>query len=128
MNARQAFARMSQGNDGPASSSFRIVYSKISTGISGGFHAARRSNVEPFWRRELSFAASPAVDITETDKSCEITAELPGLDQKDIEVKFANGGLAIKQEDKEQKTKDCYLREGHFARSNATSAFQKGSP
>jgi HSP20 family protein len=79
----------------------------------------RRSafNVEPFWRRELSFAASPAVDVTESGKSYEITAELPGLDEKDIEVKFANGGLAIKgekQEDKEQKTKDYYLRERHF--------------
>jgi HSP20 family protein len=79
----------------------------------------RRSafDVEPFWRRELTFAANPAVDITESDKSYEITAELPGLGEKDIEVKLANGGLTIKgerQEDKEQKQKDYYLRERHF--------------
>jgi HSP20 family protein len=79
----------------------------------------RRSafDVEPLWRRELTFAANPAVDITESDKFYEITAELPGLDEKDIEVKLANGGLTIKgerQEDKEQKQKDYYLRERYF--------------
>jgi HSP20 family protein len=58
----------------------------------------RRSlfDVEPFWRRELSWATTPAVDITEGDKAYEITAELPGMDEKNIEVKLANGGLMIK--------------------------------
>jgi HSP20 family protein len=79
----------------------------------------RRSgfDVEPFWRRELSWRGTPAVDITETDKAYEITAELPGLDEKNIEVKLANGGLTIKgekQEEKEEKEKDYYLHERHF--------------
>jgi hypothetical protein len=46
----------------------------------------------------------PAVDVAETDKAYEITAELLGLDEKNIEVKLANGVLSIKckkQEDKE---------------------------
>ena len=39
----------------------------------------RRSifGVEPFWRRELSWSGAPAVDITESDKAYEVTAELP---------------------------------------------------
>jgi HSP20 family protein len=79
----------------------------------------RRSafDVEPFWRRELSWRGTPAVDITESDKAYEITAELPGLDEKNIEVKVANGGLTIKgekQEEKEEKEKDYYLQERHF--------------
>lgn len=79
----------------------------------------RRSvfDVEPFWRRELSWAGTPAVDITEGDKAYEITAELPGLDEKNIEVKLANGGLMIKgekQQEKEEKEKDYYLHERHF--------------
>ena len=72
---------------------------------------------EPFWRRELSWSASPAVDITESEKAYEIAAELPGLDEKDIEVKLANGGLTIKgekREEKEEKKKDYYLHERHF--------------
>jgi len=79
----------------------------------------RRSTfaVEPFWRRELIWGAKPAVDIVESDKAYEITAELPGIDEKNIEVKLANGGLTIKgekQEEKEEKKKDYYLHERHF--------------
>jgi HSP20 family protein len=73
--------------------------------------------VEPLWRRGPSFAAVPAVDVTETDKAYEIMAELPGMDEKSIEVKVAHGHLTIKgekQEEKEEKKKDYYLHERHF--------------
>ncbi len=78
----------------------------------------RRSifDIEPLWRRELEFAA-PAVDIVEKDNAYEVTAELPGMDEKNIEVKLANGGLTIrgeKQEEKEEKRKDYHLHERHF--------------
>jgi len=79
----------------------------------------RRSlfDVEPFLRRELGFAGMPAVDIAESDKAYEITAELPGMEEKNIEVKVANGGLTIrgeKSEEKEEKKKDYYLNERRF--------------
>lgn len=60
-------------------------------------------DVEPLWRRELIGRSLPAVDITEKDKSYEITAELPGMDQKNIEIKLSNGSLIIKGEKKEDK-------------------------
>lgn len=79
----------------------------------------RRSifDIEPFWRREREWTAEPAVDFTETDRSYEITAELPGLSEKDVEVKLANGGLSIrgeKHEEKEEKHKDYYVHERRF--------------
>jgi HSP20 family protein len=49
----------------------------------------RRSLLEPFWRPELSWAAAPAVDIVEQDNAYEIAAELPGMDEKNVEVKLA---------------------------------------
>jgi len=84
----------------------------------------RRSLFEtsPFFGRESALAA-PAVDISDTEKAYEITAELPGIDEKNIEVNVANGVLTIKgekQDDKEEKKKDYYLRErtyGSFERS-----------
>lgn len=86
-----------------------------------GFHLfpLRRSSFEigPFWRREWALTSAPAVDVVETETSYEITAELPGMDEKDIEVKLANGGLTIKgekQQEKEEKQKDYYLHERHF--------------
>jgi HSP20 family protein len=80
-------------------------------------------DLQPFWSRESTWAAVPAVDIAETDKAYEITAELPGMDEKNIEVKFADGVLTIKgekKEEKEEKKKDYYLSErsyGSFQRS-----------
>ncbi|KVD88317.1 molecular chaperone Hsp20 [Burkholderia ubonensis] len=74
-------------------------------------------DIEPFGRRWREWASAPAVDFVETDKSYEITAELPGLSEKDIEVKLANGGLSIrgeKHEEKEEKRKDYYVHERRF--------------
>jgi HSP20 family molecular chaperone IbpA len=44
--------------------------------------------------------------VAETDKAYEIKAELPGLDEKDIEVKVANGVLSIKGEKQEEKERE----------------------
>ncbi|MGC5887691.1 Hsp20/alpha crystallin family protein [Ralstonia pseudosolanacearum] len=74
-------------------------------------------DIEPFWRREWALTSAPAVDVVETDAAYEITADLPGMDEKDIEVKMANGGLTIKgekHEEQEEKQKDYYLHERHF--------------
>jgi len=80
-------------------------------------------DVPPFSSREAAWPAVPAVDVAETDKAYEITAELPGIDEKNVEVKFADGVLTIKgekTEEKEEKKKDYYLSErnyGAFQRS-----------
>ena len=72
---------------------------------------------EPLWRREAGWDTAPAVDIAESENGYEITAELPGMDEKNVEVKVSNGNLTIrgeKQEEKEEKKKDYYLHERHF--------------
>jgi HSP20 family protein len=74
-------------------------------------------DVEPFWRGEISWAKAPAVDVAETDKAYEVTAELPGIEEKNIDVKFADGVLSIKgekTEEKEDKSKDRYLSERRY--------------
>ena len=71
----------------------------------------------PSLARARSFAVAPAVDIAEHEKAYEVSAELPGLDEKNVEVKVANGVLSIKgekQDDKEEKKKDYYVRERSF--------------
>jgi HSP20 family protein len=73
---------------------------------------------EPLWWHYVPWgAAAPAVDVTESEKGYEITAELPGMEEKNIEVKVSNGTLTIKgekQEEKEEKKKDYYLHERRF--------------
>jgi HSP20 family protein len=74
-------------------------------------------DIEPFWKRELSWGAVPTVDIAEKENAYEIAAELPGMDEKNVEVKAAGGVLTIKgekQEEKEEKKKEYYLHERRF--------------
>src|ERR1700674_4474530 len=80
-------------------------------------------DVEPFWRGEVTWGKAPAVDIAEHEKAYEITVELPGMDESNIDVKFSDGTLTIKGEKKderEEKQKDYHLSErryGSFQRS-----------
>lgn len=63
------------------------------------------------------------VDVAETEKTLEVTAELPGVNEKEIDVSLAGDVLTIKAEkksDREEKTKDYHLVErsyGTFERS-----------
>jgi len=65
----------------------------------------------------------PNLDVTETDKQIEITAELPGLQEKDVQVNLADNVLTIRGEkkaEKEEKDKTYRLVErsyGSFVRS-----------
>ena len=57
------------------------------------------------------------MDLVEHEKAFMLTAELPGLDEKDVEVKIANGVLTVKgekSEDKEEKTRGFHMRERRF--------------
>jgi HSP20 family protein len=104
---------------------FRREMDRLFDDFSSGFWRGSLFDTAPSRRAEATFRTMPAVDVSETDKAYEITAELPGLDEKNIEVKLANGVLSIKgekQEEKEEKEKekDYYRRErsfGSFERS-----------
>ena len=67
--------------------------------------------------------AAPRIDVSETEGEIRIEAELPGVEEKDVEVVLSNGRLTIKGEkkqEKEEKKKDYHLVErsyGSFARS-----------
>lgn len=53
--------------------------------------------------RFSSLAASPAIDMTETDKAYKVTAELPGMDPENVEVTFDDGLLRISGEKREER-------------------------
>lgn len=84
----------------------------------------------------------PSTDITEDDKQIRVSVELPGMDEKDVQVSLANDELVIRGEKKtetEDKGKDWYRSErsyGSFHRAialpegidsnKADAAFKKG--
>lgn len=60
---------------------------------------------------------SAKVDISETDSEYEISAELPGIDEKDIELDVSDGMLTLsaeKREEREEKKKNYHLTERSF--------------
>ncbi|MCX8568104.1 MULTISPECIES: Hsp20/alpha crystallin family protein [Hyphomicrobiales] len=78
---------------------------------------------EPRTSFEGSWPLAPAMDLVEKEKEYEITAEMPGADEKNIDIKVTNHLLTIKgekSEEKEEKKKDYFLSErryGSFQRS-----------
>jgi len=103
----------------------------------GGF------DLDPFGGSELATGDfMPRVDVSENDKEIKVTAELPGMDDKDIDVTLSRDSLTIrgeKQEESEDKGKDYYRSErryGSFHRmvplssevdeSKAEADFKKG--
>jgi HSP20 family protein len=70
-----------------------------------------------------SAAAAPSIDVSETDSELRIDADLPGVEEKDVDVAISDNVLTIKGEkkaEKEEKKKDFHLVErsyGSFSRS-----------
>lgn len=68
-------------------------------------------------------ALMPSIDVTESDKEIEITVELPGLEEKDVQINLADNLLTIhgeKKAEKEEKDKNYRLVErsyGSFERT-----------
>lgn len=84
----------------------------------------RMFDIERFWPTEPAAGITvPAVDVAEDEAGYKITAELPGLDEKNIEVSLSGDRLVIKGEkrqEKEEKGKNFYLSErsyGSFQRA-----------
>jgi HSP20 family protein len=83
------------------------------------FTATNRRGLQP-WN---AGAITPRIDISEADKELVITAEMPGLDEKDFEVTLVGDLLTIKGEKKtehEDRNGGAYYverRYGSFSRS-----------
>ena len=89
--------------------------------------AWREPLLDPFKRFEDSFGAlnklSMRADMKETDTAFAITAELPGVEEGDIDVSVCDGRLTIKAEKKDETRKDddnMHLTERHYGSVSRT--------
>jgi HSP20 family protein len=98
--------------------SFRRDVDRMFDDFFSGF--GRRAVGSPFasWT-----APTPSLDLTETEKEIVVTAEMPGLDDKDFEVNVSGDVLTLKGEKRakhEHRNGDAYHMErrfGSFSRS-----------
>jgi len=97
------------------------LFDRFSSGF--GFPSLRRMfDIEPPWRGAFTFSV-PAIDMSEDEKAYKISAELPGIDAKDIDVSVTGDMLVLKGEkrqEKEEKDKNYHFSErtyGSFQRA-----------
>ena len=73
------------------------------------------------WPNYPTRELTPRTDVVESDKVIEITAELPGLEEKDVEVTFVDGVLTVSGEKKaEKEEKDTNKNYRLFERSHGS--------
>ena len=69
---------------------------------------------ERFGDRPLGW---PSLEIIDSDQDVKVVAELPGLDEKDVQVELANGVLTIKGEKRaDTEDKDRLFTERYYGR------------
>ena len=74
---------------------------------------------------------TPAVDVTDREKDVQIKAELPGMDEDDVEVELSGKFLTIsgkKEEEREEgeKGSNYYLSERHYGSFSRSIAVPDG--
>lgn len=80
------------------------------------FHGTALKPFEEFDNMALT-AFSPKINVAETDKEVAVTAELPGMDEKDVNVELNEGTLTIsgeKKEEHEEKGKNWHRVERSY--------------
>ena len=72
----------------------------------------------PAFGRTSSFSGNwPSVEISDNDKDVKVTAEVPGLEEKDIEVLLDDGVLTLRGEKRsEAEDKDRQFSERYYGR------------
>jgi HSP20 family protein len=72
---------------------------------------------------------SPSIDVRESDEDFTIKAEIPGIDEKDVEVLVSDDSVTIKGEKKEEqedKGKDYYRLERSYGSFHRVIPLPKG--
>lgn len=88
---------------------------------------------EDFWRRfDQPFGAfgrgdtgGPRTDIAETENTLEVSVELPGIDQKEIEVSLTDNALTIRGENKVEREES---RKGYHLSERSHGSFYRSIP
>ncbi len=76
---------------------------------------------------EFSGLREPLVDVVDKGKELLLTAELPGIDKKDIDVSIDEDSLAIRAESRQEK-KEEREQEGYYFHERAYQGFFRKIP
>ncbi|SLN37188.1 Spore protein SP21 [Roseovarius litorisediminis] len=87
--------------------------------------------VENGWNGDESVVGmfGPSTDVTETDKSVNVSVELPGMTEEDIDISLSGNSMTIRGEKKiehEEEHKGVYMSERHYGSFHRTVPLPAG--
>jgi HSP20 family protein len=88
--------------------------------VAGEAGMAPATRETALWGAEI-----PHVDVSETENEIIVEAELPGIDQKDVEITLAKGVLTIRGEKKQESEEQ---HKSFFRRERVYGTFQRMIP
>jgi HSP20 family protein len=68
---------------------------------------------------------TPRVDVREEDNQVVVSAELPGIDQKDIDVTVTRDSVRIAGEKKHEEEKEEKEEKGYYRRETSYGSFER---
>ncbi len=74
-----------------------------------------------------AFAFSPHIDVDEDEKQVKIMAELPGLQENDVEIMYEPGQLILRGEKKEEERRESARGRGRYE-ERRYGAFERRIP
>ena len=82
-----------------------------------------RFDIEPFgFPRGQTGDFMPSVDITDADKEVRVTCELPGIDEKDIDITLSKDAVTIRGEKKQEKE---HKERGYYHVESSYGSFRR---
>ncbi len=87
-----------------------------------------RRLMQDFWMRPLEGWGAwgeefiPRVDVKEEEKEVIVSAELPGIEQKDIDVTVTNDSVRISGEKKQEEEEE---KKGYYRRETSYGSFER---
>lgn len=111
---------LSTGKEAHPFDSLQREMARVFDRFTHGFGRDELAKREEWWG-----SAFPAVDIAETDKEILVTAELPGLDEKDLDVTLRGNHLHIRGEKKAEKEEKGEL---YYHKESSYGAFHRAIP
>jgi HSP20 family protein len=94
-----------------------------------GFASPEFRPLEHFWPRSMTGCATLNVDVFKTDKAYIITAEIPGVDEKDLEIDVSDDAVMVSgkklRKIEETEENDLYISERSYGAFQRTFALPK---
>ena len=109
---------------------FELLHRQMNELFENFFEDSGPALFPDLWRGPQGLTAvSPRFDVSETDEAVSVSAELPGMEEKDVEVTLDDRALTVKGEKKqerEENKRNYYLSERSYGQFQRTIPLPEG--